>query len=220
MANNRANRIWLKLTECYGARLAENYGKTPPESWTQAIDELTDSQLTFGIRQVSRESPLHPPTLGQFVQACLAMPVAQHKPVATLQEQLCEYVAIKLHARLTQGATLWDYSGPWTYLYREWWDESRPKGFERCAECTGVVVECRNGKSFKFTVAEMQADTEDYQRMLRNFRPGPLPPRRTADTFPEALDLTEVSGTFLTSHTPEPVMTQTHVPLQSNDLEA
>jgi hypothetical protein len=106
--------------------------------------------------------------------------VSQNLEVASLQEQLCEYVALKMHDRLQRT---WTYSGPWTYLYREWRDQSRPKGFEQCAECTGVVIQLDEDTRLKFTVAEMLADTETYQRALRNFRPGPRPNQKQLDAF-------------------------------------
>jgi hypothetical protein len=153
-----------------------------PEAWAEAIEELTDEQIAHGLKTVMRESPIHPPPLGQFVQACMNMPIAQASQLPNLQSQLCEYAAIKFHGRLKR----WEYSRPWTYLYREWFDGSRPKGMEKCAECTGVLIECENGTAFRITVAEMQADTEGYQRMLRNFRPGPLPARHPTEGEPHA----------------------------------
>jgi len=174
--NKRADRIWLKLTECYGVRLAENYGNEMPASWIEAIWDLADDQIAYGLRVVRRESPIHPPPLGQFVQACVNMPIQQQRQVASLQEQFCEYAAIKFHGRLQPA----HFSRPWVYLYREWFDAARPKGMEKCAECTGVLIECDNGTSFKITVAEMQADTGGYQRMLRNFRRGPKPAQADA----------------------------------------
>lgn len=94
----------------------------------------------------------------------------------SIQAQLCEYAALHVHDLSgPKGMTLKEYSRPWTYVYREWWDATRPKGFERCAECVGLVIDLDNGKRLGWSVAAMIADTEGHQRVLKNFRPGPLP---------------------------------------------
>lgn len=169
--DKRADKVWRRLIECYGARVVDQFGKAVPKPWADAVDDLTDPQIAHGLKMIIRESPIHPPALGQFVQACVNMPVAQHKAIATLQEQLCEYAVLKLRTRLTPL----EYSRPWTYVYREWWDATRPKGSEKCAECTGVVIELENGDRLGFSVEMMQADSEFYPRVLRSFRPGPFP---------------------------------------------
>jgi hypothetical protein len=66
-------------------------------------------------------------------------------------------------------------SRPWTYLYREWFDASRPKGLEKCAECTGLLIECDNGTRFKIMIADMQGDSAGHSRALRSFTHGPMP---------------------------------------------
>jgi hypothetical protein len=64
-----------------------------------------------------------------------------------LQEQLCEYVLREFGSRLSP----WELRGPWTYIYREWTD-----GKDRCAECTGVVIDRDDGSRIGFKVADMQ----------------------------------------------------------------
>lgn len=168
--DNRGKRLWLRLIQVYGARMAESYGDDIPKPWAEAIEDITEEQIAYGLRNIIKITPIHPPTLGQFVQACVNMPISQLKPVATLQEQIVEYAALHVHDRDgPKGMTLSEYSMPWTYVYREWWDGTRPKGFEKCAECIGIVIEFGDGKRIGWSVAAMQADTEYHQRVLSSF---------------------------------------------------
>lgn len=177
MAINRADKVWVRLIEMYGSRLAENYGRDVPRPWIDAVEELSDEQIAFGLKAVMRESPVHPPSLGQFCIACCNMPVKQQKQIASIQEQLCEYVMLKYFGshrdvKFTpeQGRAI---ARPWTYVYREWWDATRPKGMEKCAECTGVVIEFEDGSKIGFSVAQMLADTDVHNQVMSHFRPGP-----------------------------------------------
>jgi hypothetical protein len=192
--NKRADRLWDRLIQSYGTRIAETYGADIPKPWQDAVDDLTDEQITYGIRAIISVSPIHPPTLGQFLQTCVNMPIAQTKPIATLQEQLCEYAMLKMHQKFSAAVVendlkkLWQYSRPWTYVYREWWDATRPKGFEKCAECTGVVIDFDDGTRLGFSVAAMLADTDVHREAMSSFRRGPTPhQQRNAEAVQEQL---------------------------------
>ena len=183
--DNRGKRVWLRLIQVYGSRVAESYGEDIPKPWAEAVEDLTDEQISYGLRNVIKITPVHPPTLGQFVQACVNMPIAQLKPVASLQEQLCEYAARHVHDKDgPNGMTLGEYSRPWTYVYREWWDATRPKGFEKCAECIGLVIDFGDGRRIGWSVAAMQADTAIHQKVLRSFdRPSSGADRRQVEAI-------------------------------------
>lgn len=170
----RATKLWKRLTQAYGARFTEAFGATPTDPWIEALDDLTDEQIAYGLRITMRESPIHPPTLGQFVQAIANMPIVRTDKGPTIQEQLCAYATLKLHDRVVAG-TMSDkaFSAPWTYVYREWWDATRPKGSERCAECSGVVIDLPNGDRIGWSVMMMQGDADGYRKALDSFKPGP-----------------------------------------------
>jgi hypothetical protein len=181
-ADARSNRVWKRLLQCYGARFTESYGEAPTEPWIVAIDDLSDEQIAYGIRQVMRDSPIHPPTLGQFVKACADLPIAKNDKGPTIQEQLCAYVSIVLHSRLAPK----QFSAPWTYLYREWVDAEKPKHLQRCAECTGVVIDPDGPSSgHRIMVVDMLADTEGHSRAMRSFRPGPPAPSSRTLQLPD-----------------------------------
>ena len=181
--NKRADRVWERLIQSYGTRVAETYGTEMPKPWIDAVEDLSDEQIAYGLKAVTRESPVHPPTLGQFQQCCTSMAVAQKTSGPSIQEQLCAYATLQLFHRLKPI----EFSRPWTYVYREWWDATRPKGFERCAECKGVVIDLDNGDRLGFSTETMIADTEGHARALRSFRPGPRPSQAQLDAFHAAI---------------------------------
>lgn len=75
---------------------------------------------------------------------------AAPKRGASVQEELCEFATLRLHARLTRL----EFSRPWHYTYREW---SGPDG-KRATECAGVVIDLENGGRMGFTVDQMRAE--------------------------------------------------------------
>ena len=158
--NNRSERIWLRLIQAYGSRVAESYGEDMPQIWIDAMEHLTDTQIDYGMRKVVRDTPVHPPTLGQFSQACADTPQQKTKGLRTIQEQLTDFV-VRTHfpthrdSKFTPDQAR-QSSLPWTYLYHDWIDDSRPKHSQACAECTGVLVPAAGAlPGFKVTVSDM-----------------------------------------------------------------
>jgi len=165
----RARLVWQRLTECYGARLLETYGTDIPKPWLDAIEKLSDESIAQALIRVRAESPVHPPTLGQFERAGIITSKAPRPGEPTIQEQLCEYVARQLSRQLITVEARMAFSRPWTYRYREWRDDTRPKGFERCAECTAVEVDMSSGVVSRFTVEQMFGDREGHAEVMRYF---------------------------------------------------
>ena len=180
--DKRAERVWLRLIQAYGSRVAESYGPTMPKIWTDAVEELSDDQIVYGLRKVVRDTPIHPPTLGQFVAACVDMPQVHTDSGPTIQAQLSAYVMLEHFPKHRDGKFTPDQtsqaSQPWTYLYREWIDENRPKHMQKCAECTGVLIPAAGDLAgFRVSVADMLADKAGHARAMRSFEPGPRPTR-------------------------------------------
>lgn len=165
-------RIWLRLIQAYGSRVADSYGENMPASWADAVEDFTDQEIDYGIRKCVRDTPIHPPTLGQFIAACADMPQVHTDQGPTIQAQLCAYAALKLFMRLDPK----QIAPPWRYLYREWTDETRPKHMQKCAECVGIQID--NGDdSLVYRVDNMRADKEGHAKAMRSFQPGPRPKR-------------------------------------------
>jgi hypothetical protein len=178
--DNRSERVWLRLVQAYGSRVADSYGPKMPKPWADAVDDLTDEQIAYGLRKVIRDTPIHPPTLGQFVAACADMPLAQADQGASIQAQLCAYVMLTRFpsdkdSKFTQDQVR-QSSAPWNYQYREWVDDSKPKHSQNCAECTGVLVPAAGALSgFRVSVIDMLADSAGHAKAMRSFKPGTRP---------------------------------------------
>jgi len=175
--HRRANKLWKRLNQTYGARFLDQFGPTPSDAWIEAIDSLTDEQVAYGLRKGTRDHPVHPPPLGAFVQACNDMPVAQVAKGPTLQEQLCAYVTLTRRNQLTER----QFYAPWTYLYHIGVDPEKPKHLQRTAECVGVRIE-HDGESpgHRVMVVDMQMDTEWHNKAMKSFTPGPKPKQKLA----------------------------------------
>lgn len=185
--DKRAKRIWLRLIQAYGSRVAESYGEDMPRPWIDAVADLTDEQIAYGLRKVTRDTPIHPPTLGQFVACCVDFPQASGDDGPTIQAQLCAYVMRTRYPTDRDSKFTPDQmrqsSQPWTYLYREWTDDSRPKHAQRCAECTGVMVPAAGAlEGFLVMVSDMLGS----RVLIEHQRPVALPPiphNKAAGTF-------------------------------------
>jgi hypothetical protein len=188
---NRIERVWLRLMQAYGSRMADNYGPKAPKPWADAIDDLSNEQVAYGFRKITRDTPVHPPTLGQFVAACADMPHAQGDEIS-IQAQLCSYVMLTYFPAHRDDKFTDDQmrqsSKIWTYLYREWVDDAKPKHSQNCAECTGVLVPAAGAlPGFRVSVTDMLGDTQGHAKTLRSFKPGPRPAQN--DNWPVAQQL-------------------------------
>lgn len=130
----RASRVWMRLGSWYGSRLGEAYGPTPPDDWVALIDRTDDERLEQGLLKVRRESPIHPPTLGQLEAA---IPRRQFdgggiSPLAKLSDHVMRTRELCKH----QVAASWSWFGPEEELL------SRSRGDEvvRQAVPKGVVI--------------------------------------------------------------------------------
>ena len=119
----RAKRVWQRLTEWYGARMAEQYGDQPPADWCEIVDEIDNTAVKRGLSIIRSRYIQHPPTLPQFEQAM--------RPARTVStgpgpgDRLCEYIMRSFGVRLTQR----QITMPWTYI-------GSPEG-----EISGVVID-------------------------------------------------------------------------------
>jgi hypothetical protein len=172
--NRRAKLLWKRLTQTYGARFLEQFGKEPTDPWIEAVENLRDEQIAFGLRKITREHVQHPPSLGAFQQACNDMPQPVVDSGPTVQAQLCAYITLTRFDRLSAN----QQRGPWTCLYREGTDSTQPKHLQRIAMCVGVVID-PDGKfpGHRVMVEDMHTDTNNYNRALQSFKPGPKPLR-------------------------------------------
>lgn len=120
----RAERAWQRLTDWYGARLAESYGKVMPADWAKVIDATDNDTVKRGLSLIRSRYVQHPPTLPQFDQA-MRPPEGTTTSGPNPAERLCAHVMRHYGGRLTEKQT----RGPWTYI-------GTPGG-----EISGVVID-------------------------------------------------------------------------------
>ncbi len=165
VTKHRVNAYWSGCAKMSLAQLSRAIDQALGE---HGPDELPATKTLWKILRGGRTAA------AKDVQT--SAPSGEGKDGPSIQAQLCEYAAHHVHDLSGPvGMALWEYSRPWTYVYREWWDASRPKGFERCAECISLVIDLDNGKRIGWSVAAMLADTEGHAKVMQAFRPGPLP---------------------------------------------
>jgi hypothetical protein len=65
----RAARVWIRLTEMYGAKFSKEFGSEPNDTWTATIDRMADAEIAASLRALAEKGSPHPPSLGEFVAA-------------------------------------------------------------------------------------------------------------------------------------------------------
>jgi hypothetical protein len=148
----RARRVWDRLTEWYGTRLAEMYGPNPPRDWRRLVDRSNDFDVRRALNTIRTKHPSHPPTLPEFESALRPPPPVHREPhEATLQERLVAHVMKTRHLPPAQ------IIARWTFLYErvQWTDrENRPR--DELAKCIGVFVPPVEGASgFSVSASEL-----------------------------------------------------------------
>lgn len=154
--SQRAQRVWDRLSQWYGARLAEQYGDTPPPDWCEVIDDADNDTVKLVLAQIREKHTTHPPTFPEFD----ALFAKAKRPVAastgpTIKEQLADFVL--KHRALTRE----QLRMPWTFLGRQF-DAPGPDGKMRHnwgVEITGVVVPADgDALGYRVMVADMQLE--------------------------------------------------------------
>jgi hypothetical protein len=110
--SRRVDRFWKRLAMSYGSRLFEQYGENAPEDWAAVIDRTDDERLETALFAVRRESPNHPPTLGQLEAAIPGRTFGPETP--SKPQTICDYALRTIGKELCrhQIARPWTYFGP------------------------------------------------------------------------------------------------------------
>lgn len=78
MTPEQLKHLWRLLGQTWGSRFAENYGPTPNEAWTAALESITTDAAKYALRKLVLSGSPHPPTLPEFLAlARSATPPAQ-----------------------------------------------------------------------------------------------------------------------------------------------
>ena len=106
----RAARVWRRLSEWYGARLADQFGEDPPGDWCEIVDRADNGTIKAGLVKIRTTYAAHPPTLPQFEAAM--RPARQVIEVGPSNaERLAVFAMRQVGRRLTHK----QLRGPWSY---------------------------------------------------------------------------------------------------------
>jgi len=74
--------LWLQLTDIYGARFVNLYGEKDSGVWYQALHDLADDDVRFGLYTMLRDIRFEtwPPNCTQFRHLCLNRPETAKLP--------------------------------------------------------------------------------------------------------------------------------------------
>ena len=111
--SRRVDRTWKRLGSWYGTRLTEQYGEHASEDWADLIDRTDDERLEDALLKVRRDSPIHPPTLGQL-EAAIPRKEAQGPNVPSRAQRAAELMLATHGQELCahQLRSPWSYFGP------------------------------------------------------------------------------------------------------------
>ena len=135
--SSRAERLWQRLSEWYGSRITDQYGKTPPADWCAVVDRSDNDAVKRALSIIRQHYLEHPPTLPQFEKAFAPPLIGRVEAGPTIQERLCEFVMATHGRKLTQR----QIRVPWDYRYkRVRWVDNIGRNRDEFAECVGVDV--------------------------------------------------------------------------------
>lgn len=80
-------RLWLRMTRCYGHKWTSAYGETDDGTWQKGLVDLTPEQIAHGIGECLKRHDPWPPTLPEFRAMAKPNTPAYHRPFPKLIEQ-------------------------------------------------------------------------------------------------------------------------------------
>lgn len=108
--SGRAQRVWDRLGDWYGARFADQYGDLPSQDWCTVIDNTSNEDLVAVLVLVRQHHVTFPPTLPEFAALVKEVRVPRIN-APSVAEQLAAFVSRSYSLTPTQ------LRGPWTFLY-------------------------------------------------------------------------------------------------------
>lgn len=137
--STRAKRVWRRLGQNYGARLADQFGPSCPEDWCDVIDRTDDERLDKALTKIRGEHLQFPPTLGQFEAAIPKRQFGGNQD--SIPDRLACYAVKTLNLCEHQLPLPWSYFGHHV-------DDGSKYGYY---DITGVIIEsCRVESCHKF----------------------------------------------------------------------
>lgn len=74
--------LWLQLTDIYGSRFVNQYGEHDSGVWFQALHDLTEDDMSFGLHSMMRDRRFEtwPPNCTQFRHLCCKRQATNNLP--------------------------------------------------------------------------------------------------------------------------------------------
>jgi hypothetical protein len=112
-ASPRAREFWKRMLSWYGARLADQYGMTPPADWCATVDRAGRT-LDAALVVIRKEHAVHPPTWPQFdsIVSRVSRAIAAGP---SMQSRLVEHALRAYGSRLTPA----QLRAAWTFHFLE-----------------------------------------------------------------------------------------------------
>lgn len=102
--SKRADRVWLRLSQWYGARWIEAFGPKPTEDWIRAVNGATDQQMQAALSAIRSKHLSHPPTLPEFEAA---LRIAQPKRTSSGEMSLIDRLEAAMARTPARGPRTW-----------------------------------------------------------------------------------------------------------------
>lgn len=105
----RAKRVWERLMNWYGTRLAEQYGAVPTSDWCSVVDESDNDTVVKVLAQIREKHTTHPPTFPEF-ELLFRRAKSHAVQGPSLASSLSDYVLRTQRLTDTQLRTPWMYT--------------------------------------------------------------------------------------------------------------
>ena len=85
------NKLWVRMSQIYGAKWVSNYGEVPTQPWINLINNMPHEKIAHGLNEIIKEGDNWPPSLSKFNRMCQSMR-SPHKALnsPTKQQRLAQ----------------------------------------------------------------------------------------------------------------------------------
>jgi len=85
------NKLWVRMSQIYGAKWVSNYGEVPTQPWINLISNMPHEKIAHGLNEIIKEGDNWPPSLSKFNRMCQSMR-SPHKALnsPTKQQRLAQ----------------------------------------------------------------------------------------------------------------------------------
>jgi len=74
------NKLWVRMSQIYGAKWVSNYGEVPTQPWINLINNMPHEKIAHGLNEIIKEGDNWPASLAKFNKMCQSY----RKPIKAL----------------------------------------------------------------------------------------------------------------------------------------